>query len=165
MCVPVFPYIKQTSFFISSRAHLKNACHENNTAWDFASQRWNKFVGVPLSFSPPPLMNSADPGGLDPDGYQRACPKTWPRHMVAWQGSKFTSVKYDSKTSSAFADTQPERERGKYLFCVVFFLTRSMHLNLWSSMREENLTCVIRVCKSKNTNNIELLKLVYDQHV
>lgn len=45
-----FPYIKQTSFFIFCKAHLKNACHEKNTAWDFANQPWNLFAAVPPLF-------------------------------------------------------------------------------------------------------------------
>lgn len=77
---------------------------KNNTAWDFASQPWNKFLAVPPSFSPPPSHELSWPGGLDADGYQRARPKTRPRHVVAWQGSKVTSVKYESKTSSFFTD-------------------------------------------------------------
>lgn len=33
----------------------------------------------------PTPLNSSD---LGLDGYQRACPTTWPRHVVAWQRSK-----------------------------------------------------------------------------
>lgn len=55
-------------------AALKNACHENNTARDFASQTWNKYAAAPLllsqlesvlcvnKHSQPPLVNLADPG-------------------------------------------------------------------------------------------------------
>lgn len=66
-------------------------------------------TSAPHPFSWTPLTR-----GLDKDGYQRACPKTWPRHMVAWQGSKVTSEKYDSGTSSVFTDAQPEGERGRH---------------------------------------------------
>ena len=60
-----------------------------------------------LLFLSPPFRELCWPGDLDADGYQCACPKTWPRHMVAWQGSKVTSVKHESKTSSVFTDTLP----------------------------------------------------------
>lgn len=113
-------YIQQMCFFFFCAAALKNACHENNTARDFASQPWNKYAAAPLLLSqlkslcyvltstPNPLSWTRLTQGQDTDGYQRACPKTWPRHMVAWQGSKVTSVKYGSKTSSVLTDMQPE---------------------------------------------------------
>lgn len=59
-----------------------------------------------VSIPAPPLHYSADPAwGLDPDAYQHACPTTWPRHMVAWQGAKVESLKRNcAKAAQASAD-------------------------------------------------------------
>ena len=96
-----------------------------------------------LTSAPHPFSWTPLTWGLDTDGYQRARPKTWPRHMVAWQGSKVMSVKYDSKTSSDFADMQPEGQRREAFISVE---PRSCTWNWAVACTKEKISCKIYLC-------------------
>lgn len=48
----------------------------------------NPGTNLLLFFSPLPNPTPLNSSDLGLDGYERACPTTWPRHMVAWQRSK-----------------------------------------------------------------------------
>lgn len=102
--------------------HLLRSCGSSNRCEedkllrvaDLGSSGWTitgklaKRVTIPTvgSIPAPPFHYSADPAwGLNPDAYQHACPTTWPRHMVAWQGAKVESLKRNcAKAAQASAD-------------------------------------------------------------
>lgn len=113
-----------------------SGCEENkllrvarglNNHWNISKKKVTTETVV--SIPAPPLHYSADPAwGLDPDAYQHACPTTWPRHIVAWQGAKVESLKRNCAKAAPADGSALGGEQGEGSSS-----TRIMHLKLKTS--------------------------------